>query len=107
MALSMLKNSTNVRRESPLDPWPARRVAVSHASVLMLAAWAVFVAIGRIEGIFVRLEPEAYVALAAFVVVFGVAACQVDPEAAAVLGRVKRPLMLALALDASLLAIPA
>src|SRR4051812_36067772 len=107
MALFTLRNSTNVRNQSqhgpsPLDPWPAEGHFTSRAPALVLAAWAIFVAIASAEGVFARLESQACVALAAFVVAFMLGASRIDEDAAALLSRVGRPLALALALDALL-----
>jgi hypothetical protein len=104
MAVSTRVNSTNVRKQSspgpsPLDPWPLEGRFTARAPALVLAAWALFVSIASVEGVFARLESEACVALAAFVVAFMLGASRIDEDAAALLSRVSRPLALALALD--------
>src|SRR3954447_23483190 len=99
MALSTSKNSTNVRSESPLDPWPPRAAPPSCAPVLMLAAWTVFVVLIGLEGVFARLEIEAYIALAVFIVAYMVISSRVDDDAAALLRGARHPLGLALGLD--------
>jgi hypothetical protein len=72
----------------------------------MLAAWTLFVAIGGYDGVFARLESEAYAALAAFVLVFALIASKLDGDAALRLASVKHPLALAFVLDALVLANP-
>jgi hypothetical protein len=106
MALSSPENSTNVRRESPLDPWPLRAARPSCAPAVMLVAWTAFVALAGIEEVFARLEIEAFSALALFVAAFAPIASRVDADAAALLRGVQRPLVPALVLDALLLALP-
>jgi hypothetical protein len=100
------ENSTNVRIESPLDPWPVRRVYPAcaphppRAPRVALVAWTAFVTWASADGVFARLEAGAFAALVAFVLLFGVAACVLDREARAALAQVREPLLLALALDA-------
>jgi hypothetical protein len=106
MALSTTRNSTNVRNESPLDPWPIAVRTASRAPALVLAAWTGFVAVAGIEGVFARLETGAYFALAAFVLAYAVIASRVDADVTAFLERVKRPLAFAFVLDALVLAGP-
>jgi len=105
MAPSSPENSTNVRRESPLDQWPVKTALPSCAPAVALAAWAAFVTVAGIESVFARLEIEAYIALAVFVAVFAVVASRVDEDARALLGATRHPLALALLLD-TLLALP-
>ena len=103
MALSSSKNSTNVRNDSPLDPWPRARPA-SRAPFVVLAAWSAFVAAAARHGVFARLEVEAYSALAVLIVAVALLATRVDAELAALLAGIRRALILAAALDALLLA---
>ena len=65
----------------------------------MLASWTAFVVMASLEGVFARLESEAYIALAAFVLAFMLGASRIDADAAALWRRMKRPLALALVLD--------
>jgi len=103
MALSSSENSTNVRNESPLDPWPRARPA-SRAPAVVLGAWTVFVLAASLRGVFAQLEVEAYSALAALIVAVALLATRVDAEVAALLAGIRRASILAGALDALLLA---
>jgi hypothetical protein len=101
MALSTPRNSTNVRNESPLDPWP-RAQAASRAPLVVLGAWTVFVILAGIQGVFAQLEAEAYFGLAALVLAVSLVAAWVDDEVGALLAEVDRALPFALVLDALL-----
>lgn len=105
MALSSPKNSTNVRHDSPLDPWPQGVAVPSCAPALVLGAWTLFVAFAGAELVFARLEDGAYAALVLFVNGIAFAAARIDADVAARLALVKRPLAIALALDAALVSL--
>ena len=96
-------NSTNVRIASPLDPWPMGR-QVSCAPRVALALWAILVAAGSLEGVFARLEPEAYGALVAFAVGFTLLAAWSDAELRETVHALPHKLATALMLDAVLVA---
>jgi len=103
MASSAPTNSTNVRVESPLDPWPVPRHA-ARAPRIALASWALLVAGASVDGVFARLEPEAYAALIAFAVGFTLLAAWSDRELHETLRALPHKLASALMLDAVLLA---
>ena len=103
MALSTSRNSTNVRIPSPLDPWPLP-APVSCAPRVALALWSIVVAVASIEGVFARLEPEAYAALVLFAVGFTSLAAWGDAELGETLRALPHKLATALMLDAVLLA---
>lgn len=103
MATVTGQNSTNVRIESPLDPWPLPRQA-SRAPRVALAAWALVVAAASLEGVFARLETEAYAALVAFAVAFTLLAARSDADLRETVQALPHKLATALMLDAVLLA---
>lgn len=103
MTLSARKNSTNVRIDSPLDPWPMARRA-SCAPRAALALWTLLVAAASLEGVFARLEPEAYAALVAFAAGFTLLAAWSDVELRETVRMLPHKLATALMLDAVLLA---
>lgn len=100
MAATVRRNSTNVRIESPLDPWPPRPRA-SCAPRVALALWSAVVAAAGVEGVFARLEAEAFAALVAFVVAFTLFAAWRDADVHAGLDRLPYKLATALMLDAA------
>lgn len=79
MGLLPPENSTNVRPASPLDPWPAPARSRCGPAVALLL-WAGFVTAAALQGVFEKLEPEAYGALVAFVALFAAWAARVDAE---------------------------
>ena len=103
MAASACKNSTNVRIDSPLDPWPRARQA-SCAPRVALALWAILVAAASLEGVFARLEPEAYAALVAFAVGFTLLSAWSDAELRETVHALPHKLATALMLDAAFVA---
>jgi hypothetical protein len=103
MASSSPTNSTNVRVESPLDPWPVPRHP-ARAPRVALASWALLVAGASLDGVFARLEPEAYAALIAFAVGFTLLTAWTDAELRETLHALPHKLATALMLDAVLLA---
>jgi len=105
MAFPASRNSTTVRSESPLDPWPQPAYAPSCAPALVLTAWTLFVAFASTELVFARLEEGAYMALVLFVNSIALASARIDADATARLALVKRPLAAALALDAALISL--
>lgn len=103
MASSARENSTNVRIASPLDPWPMRRQA-SRAPRAALALWAILVAAASLEGVFARLEPEAYAALVGFAAGFTLLAAASDAELREAVQALPHKLATALVLDAVMVA---
>lgn len=96
-------NSTNVRPESPLDPWPVPPRA-SRAPRVALALWSFVVAAASLEGVFAGLEPEAYAALVLFAGSFTLLASWRDAELRDALNALPHKLATALMLDAVLAA---
>lgn len=104
MASSAGQNSTNVRTGSPLHSAPPPGPHVARAPRLALVSWTVVVAMASLEGVFARLEPQAYAALVAFAVGFTLLAAWRDAEARETLRALPHKLATALMLDAVLLA---
>ena len=104
MAIPVGTNSTNVRTESPLDPWPVPPQA-RRAPRVALVLWAAFVAAASVEGVFARLEPGAYAALAVFAAAFAMLTAWRDLEMREVVDAMPRKLAIGLALDAVALAL--
>ena len=103
MTCAAREKSTNVRIASPLDPWPPRR-PVSWAPRAALALWAFLVAAASLEGVFARLEPEAYAGLVAFAAGFTLLAAWCDEDLRETVRTLPHKLATALMLDAVLLA---
>jgi hypothetical protein len=102
---SLSEKSTNVRLESPLDPWPLRDVPPQRAPLWALGIWTAFVAGAGIEGVFARIEGEPFVALVIFTWAFVLAAARLDREVVAALGELTYPLREALLIDAGIAAL--
>ncbi|HZZ94333.1 MAG TPA: hypothetical protein VFE23_17360 [Usitatibacter sp.] len=100
---SAARNSTNVRTESPLDPWPPRS-APRRAPGAALVLWGLFVAAASLDGVFGRLEPQAYGALALFAVTFTALCFALDRDVRDVIAATSHPVRLALAADAAIAA---
>jgi hypothetical protein len=97
--VSSRMNSTNVRSESPLDPWPLQPAPRSNAPACALTLWAAFVAYAAASGVFVRLEGEAYGALVIFVAVMAAWIARVDGDLAAGMERWRYPRAFVAVLD--------
>ena len=104
MAFHARRNSTNVRMQSPLDPWPVPSRARC-APRIALVLWTLVVAGAGVEDVFARLEPEAFTALAAFAVAFALLSAWCDAEVREMLGASPHKLATALLLDAAIVAL--
>lgn len=101
MTFGARKNSTNVRLPSPLDPWPLPPRARC-APGIALGLWTLVVAVACVEGVFARLEPEAFTALAAFAVAFTLLCAACDAEVRAIVKAWPHKLATALLLDVAI-----